>query len=77
MIRNRLQYRITADEAEKFARALEQAGQDTAHLDPVLRRAIQEALESKLEELRVQLAAYEARHPRKPAGSGSAGNTSA
>ena len=66
MIRNKFQYHITAREADKFAKALESADADTAHLDPALRRATRGALASQLEELRAQLAEYEAAPGRKP-----------
>lgn len=72
MISNDLQYRITAHEAEKFATAIENADQDTAHLDPLLRRAVRDALDSQLVELRAQLAEYEAAHSGKASSRGSA-----
>jgi hypothetical protein len=66
-IENDLQYRVTAREAEKFETALANADRDTEGLDPLLRQAIRDALQSLLDDLRVELAAYEARHGYAPA----------
>jgi ribosome-binding protein aMBF1 (putative translation factor) len=60
MITNERQYRITKTEAEKFADAVAHVDERCAHLDPILRRAMRESLESELEILREQLAEYEA-----------------
>ncbi len=60
MITNERQYRITKEEAEKFAAALEREEGGATHLDPLLRTAMREALESQLQELREELADYEA-----------------
>src|SRR2546423_2107290 len=60
MIANERQYGITKAAAREFEAAL--AGLDTAeaHRPPELRRVMREAIESQLEELREQLAEYEA-----------------
>jgi len=60
MIANERQYRITKAEAERFEEALAQSDESISDLDPRLRRAMREGLESQLEELREQLAEYEA-----------------
>jgi len=60
MIANERQYRITKAEAERFAEALAQGDGSISDLDPRLRRAMREGLESQLGELREQLAEYEA-----------------
>jgi ribosome-binding protein aMBF1 (putative translation factor) len=60
MIANERQYRITKAEAERFREALAQRDESINDLDPRLRRAMREGLESQLGELRDQLAEYEA-----------------
>lgn len=60
MIANERQYRITKAEAERFEEALAQSDESISDLDPRLRRAMREGLESQLDELREQLAEYEA-----------------
>lgn len=60
MITNERQYRIAKAEAERFEEALAQGDESIMDLDPRLRRAMREGLESQLEELREQLAEYEA-----------------
>lgn len=60
MITNERQYRITKSEAERFALALAQPEEKLAHLHPRIRQAMREGAESQLEELREQLAEYEA-----------------
>ena len=59
MITTERQYRITKAAAERFAQALAHEEQG-AHLDPRLRHAMREGIESELEILREQLAEYEA-----------------
>ena len=60
MITNERQYRITKAEAERFEQALAHGDQQGAHLHPRLRQAMREGLESQLQDLREQLAEYEA-----------------
>ena len=60
MIINERQYRITKAQAERFAEALAHVEEENQGLHPRLRRAMRESLESELENLREQLAAYEA-----------------
>lgn len=60
MITNERQYRITKAEAERFEEALARAEEQSAHLHPRLQQAMREGLESQLQELREQLAEYEA-----------------
>lgn len=60
MITNERQYRITTTKAERFEQALARAEGEGAHLHPRLQQAMRESLESQLEELREQIAAYEA-----------------
>jgi ribosome-binding protein aMBF1 (putative translation factor) len=60
MITNERQYRITKAEADRFAEALAHVEEENQSLHPRLRRAMRESLESELEDLREQLAAYEA-----------------
>lgn len=59
MITNEREYRITTAEAERFVQALARADELAADLDPRLRQAMREGLESQLGEVREQLAAYE------------------
>ena len=59
MITTERQYRITKAAAERFAQALAHEAQG-AHLDPRLRQAMREGIESELQILREQLAEYEA-----------------
>ena len=59
MITTERQYRITKAAAERFELALAHEEQG-AHLDPRLRQAMREGIESELEILREQLAEYEA-----------------
>ena len=63
MIKNERQYRITKAQANKFARALAQAKQDSgknSQIHPLLKKAQEDALRSQLTDLRVQLEEYEA-----------------
>jgi len=60
MITNERQYRVTKEEAEKFATALAQEESSAAHLAPLLRTAMRAALESQLQDLREELAEYDA-----------------
>jgi DNA-binding Xre family transcriptional regulator len=60
VITNERQYLITKSEAERFAVALAQPEETLAHLHPRIRQAMREGADSQLEELREQLAEYEA-----------------
>ncbi len=60
MIANERQYRITKAEAERFTQALARSAEQSIHLHPRLRQAMQEGLESQLAELHEQLIEYEA-----------------
>jgi ribosome-binding protein aMBF1 (putative translation factor) len=60
MIANERQYRITKAWADRFADALARARENTEHLHPRIRQAMQDGAESQLKELREQLAEYEA-----------------
>ena len=60
MIANERQYRITKAAAERFEEALAKSRQPRTDLDPRLQQAMREGIESQLEELREQLAEYEA-----------------
>lgn len=60
MITNDRQYRITKEEAGKFATALAQEDRSAAQMTPLLRTALREALESQLQELQEELADYDA-----------------
>ncbi len=58
MIRNERQYRITKAHAEKFARALQEAGARSG-ADPLLHRLSQDALRSQLSDLEQEIREYE------------------
>lgn len=60
MIANERQYRITRAAAERFEQALNKDGEQPSDLDPRLQQAMWDGIESQLEELREQLAEYEA-----------------
>jgi ribosome-binding protein aMBF1 (putative translation factor) len=60
MITNERQYRITKEEAQKFAIALDEEERSATQLTPLLRTAMREALESQSQELREELAEYDA-----------------
>lgn len=60
MIANERQYRITHAAAREFEETLGRLDTAEAHRPPELRRAMREAIESQLEELREQLAEYDA-----------------
>lgn len=60
MITNERQYRISKAEADKFADALAQLNAVEGHRSAEMRRIMREAMESQLEELREQLAEYDA-----------------
>ena len=60
MIANERQYRITKAAAERFEEALAQGRDQPSDLDPRLQRAMREGIESQLDELREQIAEYEA-----------------
>lgn len=60
MITNQRQYRITKTEAERFEQALAQLDTVEGHRSDRMRRIMRDAMDSQLEELREQLAEYEA-----------------
>jgi len=60
VIANERQYRITKAEAERFEQAIAQGDGALDNLDPRLRQAMREGLKSQLDELREQVAEYEA-----------------
>jgi len=60
MITNEQQYRITKEWFDKFTEAAAQTEEKSAHLHPVLRKAVREGYESQADDLRDQLAEYEA-----------------
>ena len=60
MIQSDREYQVAKEEADKFEQSLAQADERTAHLHPRLRQAMREGLQSKLEELREDIAEYEA-----------------
>lgn len=60
MIKNDRQYRITKSQADKFEKALSELELPNTDLHPIQRKAYIEALASQLEELKFQVAEYEA-----------------
>ncbi len=60
MIANERQYRITKSEAEKFEQALARLDVVEGHRSPEMRRIMRDGMQSQLEELREQLAGYDA-----------------
>jgi DNA-binding Xre family transcriptional regulator len=60
MIANERQYRITNAAAREFEEALARLETVEAHRPPDLRRVMREAMESQLDELREEIAEYEA-----------------
>ncbi len=60
MITNERQYRITKAEAKRFEEALAQPEKESLRIHPRIQQAMREGLESQLEELRDQIAEYEA-----------------
>lgn len=61
MIKNERQYRITRAQADKFAQALRSASRASApEMHPLLLKAQEDALRSQLEDLRTEIAEYEA-----------------
>ncbi len=63
MIKNERQYRITRAQADKFAQALQSAskrGASAPEMHPLLLKAHEDALRSQLEDLRTEIAEYEA-----------------
>ncbi|HLH21324.1 MAG TPA: hypothetical protein VK066_02300 [Chloroflexota bacterium] len=64
MIANEEQYRITCEEAERFAHALAEAETEDVGRPPEAQDVIRRALASELQVLREQLAEYEARTRR-------------
>jgi HTH-type transcriptional regulator / antitoxin HigA len=64
MIENEVQYRITMEQSEQFARALAEfrATPPDPQVHPLLRKAEEDGLQSMLNDLQTQLAEYDARH---------------
>jgi len=60
MIANDLQYRVTRTAAREFEEALARLDQTESHRSPEMRALMRAAMESQLEDLRQQLAEYEA-----------------
>ncbi|HUH07436.1 MAG TPA: helix-turn-helix transcriptional regulator [Egibacteraceae bacterium] len=60
MIANDLQYRVTRTAAREFEEALARLDEREAHRSPEMRALMRAAMESQLEDLRRQLAEYEA-----------------
>jgi ribosome-binding protein aMBF1 (putative translation factor) len=60
MISNEREYQITKEEAERFERAIQAGDRQGTDLDPLIRQAMREAMESQLEELREELVEYDA-----------------
>lgn len=60
MIANDLQYRVTRAAARRFEEGLARLDETEAHRSPEVRALMREAMGSELEELRRQLAEYEA-----------------
>ena len=60
MIANERQYRITNAAAREFEEVLARLETVEAHRSPEMRRVMREAMESQLDELREEIAAYDA-----------------
>ena len=60
MIANDLQYRVTRTTAREFEEALVRLDQTEAHRSPEMQALMRAAMESQLEDLRQQLAEYDA-----------------
>jgi hypothetical protein len=60
MIANDLQYRVTRTAAREFEEALARLDQTEGHRSPEMRALMRDAMESQLEDLRQQLADYDA-----------------
>ena len=60
MIANEVQRRVTQTAIREFEEALAHVDEQNTELDPRLRRAMREAIESQLGDLREELAEYEA-----------------
>jgi hypothetical protein len=60
MIASERQYRATRVAAQDFEEALARLDTVEAHRSPEMRRVMREAMESQLEELREELAEYDA-----------------
>jgi DNA-binding XRE family transcriptional regulator len=60
MIANDLQYRVTRTAVREFEEALARLDQTEGHRSPEMRALMREAMDSQLEELRRQLADYDA-----------------
>jgi hypothetical protein len=59
VIKNERQYRITKDQADKFAEALRRAESASSSDNPLLAKASREALQSQLADLRADIGEYE------------------
>ncbi len=60
MIANEREYDITKAAADEFAQALAHADEQGVHLHPRIKQAMREGIESQLQELRDQLAEFDA-----------------
>jgi ribosome-binding protein aMBF1 (putative translation factor) len=60
MITNERQYRITKGEIERFEQALAKVGEQNKTQHPKMRKAMRAGMESQLQELREEVAEYEA-----------------
>lgn len=67
MITNERQYRITKAQAARFREAVAQAEPEAPDLDPRLRQAMQEGLDSQLQTLQQELEDYDALRRGRPA----------
>lgn len=67
MITNQRQYRITKAQAARLREALAEAGQESTELDPRLRQAMRDGLDSQLQTLQQELDEYESLRSGRPA----------
>ena len=58
MIKKELQYKITLEWIEKFEEALRNIDKNYPDIDPILRRAYKDSMESQLQDLRQEAAKY-------------------
>ncbi len=68
MIADEHEYRVTLEQAERLALALAEADREASAPDARHRRLMRAALESQLDDLRAELADYEARQVSRQAG---------
>ena len=59
MITNERQYRVTKAQLSKLEKSLPGNGASTRELDPRLRAAVRDGIQSQIDELREQIAEYE------------------